>query len=1555
MSDILSWRRGAPPSSDVLTASLPAVVAAGHKAHITNTAPIAAQDGLVASPASPTSPSFILSNQESDTLVGGVRGHLPSSHAVPPIRPSKDLAGHTLAHGSPSMGKAGSGPAAPLHPLTIDSSIQPLPHPSTYAGSDNWALTPNDGLPSLPATPSKALHALGWQRQGTPVSDHSHTTPGKEPNTARALLQRRFEDGAGLSGSLGNRNMSPSPRAVQRASPKMGHAGLGLGAPTSSPSARTMPAASPTSATAGTAATSIAAILSSGHDPREAPALNRQDSATSLASSSQLGGHALSFSRRASHIRNQSPAQASLSAVSTTSSVRSAMPGYQVYRPPHMRTDSTYALKPKMAHYDRVSAPLRGQSRSPDTSQLGAISRVPSSAVSRTSKTPSEAHSPSPRTGKRRVSRLGSFQATAAQAPDTSHGFDTNSLIAKLASAKLDMGSRTSNSPRWGDRSEPSDVSESAVAPDDIDLNAEDVMMMSSSTLTDDFYRSRAGSVSENGPVVDIFEVGDRLGPGMMHDGHEITIAQTSEGFSEQAADWTGTQLEVVTKLGEGSYAVVYLVKEVRPFERGANDDEDTSKVRVAIDELSTEPSTLTNDTSFEADKTVLQNNNEDIYGTTLKATSSGRLAHRKESENSEPENQFFALKCLCKRDLSETMLEVQRLEATIHQSIPPHPNIVTLYRTYETPEWLFLILEYCPGQDLFYWLEQAQDTEKLGAATPGGTSSDSLDDTNEQDSTPPSPGLLASTTTRFLLSRRRLRLISRMFQQICEAVAVCHSRGIAHRDLKPENFIVEDTRTGSAETSTGIKVKLTDFGLAVAQKKCIDFDCGSKPYMSFECRNNTTHWYNPIESDVWSLGIVLLNLIFHRNPFTEPNAEHCPSFATYVQDPVYFLTTAFRGLKRQAAEFLAEHVFCDVTEEGEAGGGGRHRITAQELGKWASSLEEHLELQIDDVRLRSPAAPGESLSEAGADLDITMPLRHSRSQATSAMNSTFSSPASNVRSLNIHQELMSMGITEDEIASFTPLFGDSYGNGNAQASSHTQEESEGGVDVLRQSRGAADKNSDGHFSPSKRAVASGVSEGAQQEVQERVDQGAADSKVIELPDTVVDGDDNKQSFSPHAFEESEEADTADLMHTSKPKRKSRGARKPRAFDRNIFKRSRSVDNVVHTTQETGRRMSPDMGYDQRGHATSELSDASQDPERETKQRDRDKSIRSPIMSGSENVTFRERDRRWREPARAKANALAIEAPGGRPFHTAQFKRHNQLPYPLTETASRSAPSASSVHNWRERSSPQFVSTGSFNKIVPNAANPSGNQGTAGPPSGLTASRRHRAPAQASGVPSGVTPRAAPSVRNIFAPGSHLGTINERAVRGRLGAGPTVQENLDASDLGGVFGGQAGQSGASTTGNISRHTQAGTSSRRAPDYTNGHHDRSTGGIQGGVLNAALGRSTGVPPAESAESSLKSIGANYGGASVGPPPPSQPPSSLPLIGLPMHDDAHRGDSAGTAAAAATNPAGMAGEAPRRKMLGKFLQGVKNYNSRGKAAVAGGDGSHTSETTPRPSGV
>jgi len=151
------------------------------------------------------------------------------------------------------------------------------------------------------------------------------------------------------------------------------------------------------------------------------------------------------------------------------------------------------------------------------------------------------------------------------------------------------------------------------------------------------------------------------------------------------------------------------------------------------------------------------------------------------------------------------------------------HSNIVTLHRTLETSAFLLLLLEYVPGQDLFYFLEQARDHYDV-TADPALTH------------TPPTPGLLSSLHPSQLLSHTRLRLIASMFAQMCEAVATCHDASVFHRDIKPENFIVTD---GWSFNQDGIRerkvvVKLSDFGLSTRDAVSSDMDCGSAPYMSY-------------------------------------------------------------------------------------------------------------------------------------------------------------------------------------------------------------------------------------------------------------------------------------------------------------------------------------------------------------------------------------------------------------------------------------------------------------------------------------------------------------------------------------------------------------------------------------------------------------------------------------------------------------------------------------------------------------------------------------------------
>ncbi|KAK4684392.1 hypothetical protein P7C73_g5783, partial [Tremellales sp. Uapishka_1] len=253
-------------------------------------------------------------------------------------------------------------------------------------------------------------------------------------------------------------------------------------------------------------------------------------------------------------------------------------------------------------------------------------------------------------------------------------------------------------------------------------------------------------------------------------------------------------------------------------------------------------------------------------------------------------------------------------------------------------------------------------------------------------------PSLLSAFSANTLLTSRRLRLIASMFSQMCEAVAVCHDAGVSHRDIKPENFICCDSvELESAETDGEdfgpqakrmVVVKLTDFGLATTEEESGDVECGSKPYMSYECRNNLGPTYLPGPADVWSLGIVLINMLFHRNPWKDPTQGDM-NFDNFLNDPVGFLLAKFTGIGREVASYIAERVLCVEVED---------RVSARELGNWIKSLPDMIggrsalrDLRITRLETRNPDH-GQGLF-VKSPVDAREPNR--KSSFTSALTST--------------------------------------------------------------------------------------------------------------------------------------------------------------------------------------------------------------------------------------------------------------------------------------------------------------------------------------------------------------------------------------------------------------------------------------------------------------------------------------------------------------------------------------------------------------------------------------
>ncbi|KAJ3208440.1 hypothetical protein HDU82_002489 [Entophlyctis luteolus] len=216
------------------------------------------------------------------------------------------------------------------------------------------------------------------------------------------------------------------------------------------------------------------------------------------------------------------------------------------------------------------------------------------------------------------------------------------------------------------------------------------------------------------------------------------------------------------------------------------------------------------------------------------------------------------AVKRLFKEGLDPKQLELQLREVTIMQDLGPHECIVPLIGTVEDDECLCLVMDYCE-MDLY------------DAITKTGGFSDNA--------------------------------VKKIFAQIVDAVIHCHSKGIYHRDLKPENCLI----VNASGSPSNYKIKITDFGLATSDSWSSEMGCGSVRYMAPECFDpnyvssnpnlpkkkkftpnpfSSTTGYPPAACDVWSLGVMLVNLLFAKNPWFEAHPSDAIFLAFAEKNP---------------------------------------------------------------------------------------------------------------------------------------------------------------------------------------------------------------------------------------------------------------------------------------------------------------------------------------------------------------------------------------------------------------------------------------------------------------------------------------------------------------------------------------------------------------------------------------------------------------------------------------------------------------------------------------------
>lgn len=159
------------------------------------------------------------------------------------------------------------------------------------------------------------------------------------------------------------------------------------------------------------------------------------------------------------------------------------------------------------------------------------------------------------------------------------------------------------------------------------------------------------------------------------------------------------------------------------------------------------------------------------------------------------------------------------------------------------------------------------------------------------------------------------------VLRPVCKALGLAHQAGIVHRDVKPANIFV--AKVGDDEV-----VKVLDFGIAKETSRDAQHTTGtglvgSPMYMSPEQIRGSDVDH---QSDLWSLAVVLYELLAGSTPFEAPALPHlfhmvsntdAPPISSKVAELTAFDAFFQRGLSREkAARFATTRDLLEAFEE---------------------------------------------------------------------------------------------------------------------------------------------------------------------------------------------------------------------------------------------------------------------------------------------------------------------------------------------------------------------------------------------------------------------------------------------------------------------------------------------------------------------------------------------------------------------------------------------------------------------------------------------------------------
>ena len=211
------------------------------------------------------------------------------------------------------------------------------------------------------------------------------------------------------------------------------------------------------------------------------------------------------------------------------------------------------------------------------------------------------------------------------------------------------------------------------------------------------------------------------------------------------------------------------------------------------------------------------------------------------------------AIKIMNKKKMDSSDIELMRTEIEILK-ICQHPNIIRLYDIFENIDYIYIIMEYCPGGDLFSYLEKR----------------------------------------KFKIPEERAVVI---MNKMCDAVFYFQSYfGVIHRDLKPENVLM----TSDGEDGD---IRILDFGLSkitTPNEKCTE-PYGTLTYCAPEIILDEP--YNK-EVDMWSLGVMTYLMVSGRLPFNSEDENKIARQIAFDQ-PDFSKNSVWKTLSNECIDFI--------------------------------------------------------------------------------------------------------------------------------------------------------------------------------------------------------------------------------------------------------------------------------------------------------------------------------------------------------------------------------------------------------------------------------------------------------------------------------------------------------------------------------------------------------------------------------------------------------------------------------------------------------------------------